>query len=260
MNPDGLTRWDYSGIVAAAYDHFFGPEPYWDQAFFQRRLRANGGRALELACGTGRLLLPLLRDGCDVEGLDTSADMLAILSAKAKALGLSPVLHQNPMQCFDLPARYRSVFVPAGTFMILIDDEEIRSTLECCRRALQPGGELLICLDAEPPGPAEGADWRERRNVHVTTYDARLRISERSSYDPATRLTCWQLRYEVDQPGRSQQIFKREHVLRHHPDNHFFALLGQSGFSQMQMRRGYTDSPSTDASADRIFSARRPEH
>ncbi len=149
------TVWDYCGLVAAAYDEFFGSEPFRDQPFFDERIRANGGRALEVACGTGRLLVPLLRDGLEVEGLDTSTDMLAILRGKAQRLGLTPVLHSAPMQSFDLPSRYRTVFVPAGTFMILVHDEEIRSTLACCRRALEPGGELLVPLDDREPALGE---------------------------------------------------------------------------------------------------------
>lgn len=252
------TVWDYSGLVAAAYDHFFGDEPFWDQTFFHARLGINGGRALELACGTGRLLLPLLRDGLDVEGLDTSTDMLDILRRKAQALGLSPVLHQLPMQQFDLPARFRTVFAPSGTFMILVHDEEIRSTLDCCLRALEPGGELLIPLDGEEPAPGGPAQWGERRNVRVASHDAHLRIFERSSYDPATRLTTWQLRYEVDQPGKPRQVFHREHLLRHFPTAEFLNRLAQAGFEGAEMRRGYTDEASADPSADRIFSARRP--
>jgi SAM-dependent methyltransferase len=252
------TVWDYSGLVAAAYDQFFGAEPFWDQAFFDQRIRANGGRALELACGTGRLLVPLARDGLDVEGLDTSADMLDLLMAKAQALGLSPVLHQAPMQQFELTSRFRTIFAPAGTFMILVHDEEIRSTLECCRLALQPGGELLIPLDGQEPKPDEQADWRERRNVHVPAYNADLRIDERLSYDRSTRLTNWQLRYEVDRPGEPRQVFHREHRLRHHPTEEFMALLSAAGFREVTMRRGYTDLASTDPADDRIFCARRP--
>jgi len=254
------TVWDYSGLVAAAYDEFFGGEPFWDQAFFVERIRAHGGRALELACGTGRLLVPLLRDGLEVEGLDTSSDMLAILRTKANRLGLTPVLHEAPMQSFDLPARYRTVFLPAGTFMILIHDEEIRSTLACCRRALEPGGELLIPLDGQEPTPDERTDWRERRNVAVRSHDAQLRILERQRYDPSTRLTTWHLRYEVDRPGRTQQVFHREHLLRHHTTEDFVALLSQAGFEGITMRRGYTGPAPTDPSDDRVFSARRPQH
>lgn len=256
----GRTVWEYSGLLAAAYDHYFGAEPFWDQDFFADRIRANGGRALELACGTGRLLVPLLRDGLDVEGLDTSDDMLAILRAKARALKLSPALHRLPMQEFDLPSRYHTVFVPAGTFMILVGDDEVDATLACSLRALEAGGELLIALDGDEPQPGGDGEWRERRDVFVPEHDARLRALERSHYDPATRLTRWQLHYEVERDGRPPQTFDREHLLRHHPAAAFRDRLERAGFTKVTVRRGYTGSPSDEADADRIFSARRPSH
>jgi ubiquinone/menaquinone biosynthesis C-methylase UbiE len=79
--------WDYRGLVAECYDLWFGDEPFWDQAFFHDRIRRNGGVALEIACGTGRLLVPFLRDGLAVQGMDASDEMLAICRAKPRASG-----------------------------------------------------------------------------------------------------------------------------------------------------------------------------
>ena len=81
--------WDYRGLAAECYDLWFGNEPFWDQAFFHHRVRRNGGAALEIACGTGRLLVPFLRDGLAVEGLDASAEMLAICRSKAAHVGVT---------------------------------------------------------------------------------------------------------------------------------------------------------------------------
>ncbi len=81
--------WDYRGLAAECYDLWFGDEPFWDQAFFHDRIRHHGGMALEIACGTGRLLVPFLRDGLVVEGLDASAEMLAICHTKAAFRGAS---------------------------------------------------------------------------------------------------------------------------------------------------------------------------
>jgi ubiquinone/menaquinone biosynthesis C-methylase UbiE len=86
--------WDYRGLAAESYDLWFGEEPFWDQAFFHQRLTQNGGTALEIACGTGRLLVPFLRDGLCVEGVDASEEMLAICRAKAAKVSVTPVLHQ----------------------------------------------------------------------------------------------------------------------------------------------------------------------
>src|SRR5437762_11465114 len=71
-------------------------------AFFHNRIRHNSGVALEIACGTGRLLVPLLRDGLAVEGLDASAEMLALCRTKAAHVGVTPTLYQQLMQDLDL--------------------------------------------------------------------------------------------------------------------------------------------------------------
>jgi SAM-dependent methyltransferase len=253
-----LTIWDYSGIVAAAYDHFFGDEPFWDQAFYAERICGNGGRALELACGTGRLMLPYLRDGLEVEGLDTSADMLALLRAKAARLALSPVLHQLPMQDFDLAGRYRTVFCPAGSYRILLSDAEIIASLRCCLHALAPGGELLIPFDVVVPAAGEQTAWRERRHVQVPSFDAEVRIFERHGFDPKQQRVQWFLRWEVTRAGATE-VFYRDHVLRHHTVEGFTALLRQAGFTGIQTRRGYTELQSSDPEDDVIFSARRAQ-
>jgi len=251
------TVWDYSGIVAAAYDRFFGSEPYWDQAFYERRLRANGGRALEVACGTGRLLLPLAREGLQVEGLDTSRDMLDRLLVKAVALNLQPVLHRLPMQQFDLPRRYRTVFVPACTFQILVDALEIRAALACFFAALEPGGEVLIPIGAyDDPQPI--VDWRERRNVHVAEHAAQVVIFERTGFDADGRLQDWHLRYEVERPSQPREVFFRHYRLRRYRPDEFGALLAAAGFDGIAVHRGYTEPQSSDPADDLVFSARRP--
>lgn len=277
---------DYSGLVAAAYDQYFGTEPFWDQPFYELRLRSNGGRGLEVACGTGRLLLPLARDGLEVEGLDTSRDMLDRLRTKARAMNLAPVLHESPMQDFDLPGRYRTVFVPATSFGILVEPDEVCAALACFRRAREPGGELLVPVseagadDAQtldrrrrraaprrrraPAGGASKASgggdiWRERRNVHVPECDAHVVVHERIADDEDDgRIQLWFLRYTVDRPGRPQEVFFREHRLRHYGREEFAALLAVAGFESIAVRRGYTDPESSDRDDDLVFSARRP--
>lgn len=252
------TIWDYAGIVAAAYDHYFGAEPYWDQAFYERRLRANGGRALEIACGTGRLLLPLLRDGQQVEGLDTSRDMLALLRAKAKTMNLAPVLHEHPMQQFDLPQRYRTVFVPAGSFAMLVEPGEIDAALACFLRALEPGGEVLIPVIEAGEGDEPIVDWRERRNLYLDDHSAHLVIHERTAFDADGRLQDWHLRFEVERQGQPKEVFFRHHRLRHYRPEEFRALLHAAGFESIDVRRGYTEPQSSDPADDLVFSARRP--
>lgn len=256
MTTSGI--WDYSGLIADAYDHYFGAEPFWDQAYYFGRVQANGGRALEIACGTGRLLLPLLRDGLQVEGLDTSADMLARLRHKAAVMNLSPRLHQAPMQDFDLPQRFRTVFVPAGSFQILVEDEHVHRALDNFARALEPGGEVLIPIDPSRELALADGHWRLRRQVHVTAHGADLTVHERYELDPGGRLLHWHLRYEVCRPGDRIEAFFRRHLLRRYGAGEFEAQLVAAGFAEVRTSRGYTAADSADPAADLVLSARRP--
>ena len=65
--------WHY-GLVARDWAEFAtegGPEA----SYFRGVIERYGQPALDLGCGTGRLLLPLLQSGLDVDGCDYSQDM-----------------------------------------------------------------------------------------------------------------------------------------------------------------------------------------
>lgn len=135
----------WTGLAAQAWDPSGGDRAQRDQDFIQRVVEQGGGPALDIGCGTGRLLLRYLAAGLDVEGLDTSADMLAICRAKAQERGLpSPVLYQQSMHAMDLPRRYRTIYVPCGTFVLLIDREQAWEALRQMHAHLEPGGTLLL--------------------------------------------------------------------------------------------------------------------
>ena len=78
--PEAQT-WHY-GLVSRWWAEFNldGPEIDWFRPFVEA-----GQPALDAACGTGRLLIPYLRDGLDVDGCDISPDMLERLSRTRRA-------------------------------------------------------------------------------------------------------------------------------------------------------------------------------
>src|SRR4026208_2590092 len=90
------------------YDLILKDIPYGFD-FYTGLARAAQGPVLDVCCGTGRILLPCLQSGVDIEGVDLFASMLRTLRQKAAALGLSPRLHQADMSDFDLPRHYALV-------------------------------------------------------------------------------------------------------------------------------------------------------
>ena len=108
----------YTGLVAEMYDLLVSYQA--PVSFFADLIRNGGEPALELGCGTGHPLLPLLAQGLRVEGLDSSRDMLTRCEAKASAQGLHVTLHQQEMQNLALPTRYRTIFFAGASFMQII--------------------------------------------------------------------------------------------------------------------------------------------
>ena len=102
--------WQY-GLVARWWAEFSedGPKIAYLQKYVEQ-----GQPALDVACGTGRLLIPYLRAGLDVDGCDVSADMIELCREKAEREGLSPTLFVQPMHELDPPRSYRTIFVCGG--------------------------------------------------------------------------------------------------------------------------------------------------
>jgi SAM-dependent methyltransferase len=93
------------------YDLLLKDIPYGFD-FYTGLAKEAKGPVLDVCCGTGRILLPCLQAGVDIEGLDLFAPMLDTLRRKSGELGLSPRLHQADMSDFNLPRRYALVMIP----------------------------------------------------------------------------------------------------------------------------------------------------
>jgi SAM-dependent methyltransferase len=126
-----------------AYDLVLKDIPY-GRDFYVALAREAPGPVLEVACGTGRILLPCLAGGVDIEGLDLFEPMLATLRAKAAALGLVPVLHRADMSEFSLERRFALVMIPFNAFIHNMTQEAQIGCLRLCREHLLPGGKLAF--------------------------------------------------------------------------------------------------------------------
>jgi SAM-dependent methyltransferase len=125
------------------YDMLLKDLPY-GLDFYVGLAREAEGPVLDIACGTGRILLPCLEAGVDIEGLDLFEPMLKKLRANAAAKGLSPRVHQADMSHFSLPRRFALIMIPFNAFIHNMTQEAQIRCLELCREHLLPGGLLVF--------------------------------------------------------------------------------------------------------------------
>ena len=99
----------YTGLVAELYEPLRGSVP--EAAEYLGLIRRFGEPALELGCGGGDPLVELRAAGLDVEGVDSSADILRVCPAKAHRAGVDVVVHHQRMEELDLDRSYRLIFL-----------------------------------------------------------------------------------------------------------------------------------------------------
>ncbi len=247
----------YTGFVAKHYDLLVPDDETGSFAYFRRAVETDGGPALELGCGTGRPLLSFVQAGLDVEGLDASADMLAICARKARELGVNIRLHHDHFEFFELERRFRTVYCVNSSFMLLPDDAATRIGLANIYRHLEPGGQVLISLEIPREPEARARDrWRTLRRAKRedgATIDCCGRLLR---FDPTARVVESTLQYR--ELRDDQVVHEEEHdfLLHWHTQEQFAGLLREAGFTDARVE--LTDGSPADADArDFVFVAVR---
>lgn len=117
-----------------------------DIEFYLEQAKLAGGKVLDLACGTGRISIPLAQSGIDVTGVDLSTEMLARAQEKAQEQGVTDGLKllQGDMRAFDLQEKFSLIMIPFRSFLHLLHIQEQMKALTCIRKHLAPGGKFIM--------------------------------------------------------------------------------------------------------------------
>jgi ubiquinone/menaquinone biosynthesis C-methylase UbiE len=85
--------------------------------------RHEGRDVLEIACGTGRVTIPLAREGARVTGLELCPEMLRMTRERSGAIPLIRWV-QADMRSFDLGQQYGLVIIPGHSFQFMLTPED----------------------------------------------------------------------------------------------------------------------------------------
>lgn len=117
-----------------------------DLDMYRNFAELSGGTILELASGSGRVLLPLARAGYTITGVDSSANMLEIARQQVQAEGLFPrvTLVQQDIAHLQLGRKFRMAFIALGSFAHLVTRTQQQETLAAIRLHMSKGGTFII--------------------------------------------------------------------------------------------------------------------
>jgi len=138
MNP--YSPEDYGERVAGVYDEWYSD--YEPQAIDTLADLAQGGKALELGIGTGRIALPLSAKGVDVHGIDAAESMISRLRSKAGGERIS--VTQGNFAEVPVDGKFALVYIVFNTFFMLPSQEEQVRCFRNIAEHLAPGGCFAI--------------------------------------------------------------------------------------------------------------------
>jgi ubiquinone/menaquinone biosynthesis C-methylase UbiE len=200
---------------ARTYDLEYG-KLETDLPFYTDLARETGGPVLEMAVGTGRVAIPIAREGLRVFGIDSCPEMLTVLAKKLEnEPGLPITWVEADMRDFDLSEMgpFKLITCPARAFLHMVTVEDQLAALSCVRRHLDDDG--IFAGNMFFPGLE--IIRRGFRGPHSWVYgdeyvdpDTGLRvvISHMNRHDPRTQFIRAQFRHE--HMSESGEVVKTE--------------------------------------------------
>ena len=152
------------------YDLVFGSD--WKAEFdfllgcFDRFATGKVKRLFEPACGTGRLMFRLGKEGYEVAGNDLNAAAVDFCNARLKRHGLKPSAVVGDMSDFKLTKKVDAAFNTINSFRHLPTEQAAEGHLRCVADALRKGGIYVLGLHLTPPRGNPVSDeesWAARR-------------------------------------------------------------------------------------------------
>jgi ubiquinone/menaquinone biosynthesis C-methylase UbiE len=223
---------------AKVYDLIYGKYKE-DVDFYRKEARKAKGKVLEIACGTGRIYLELLKDGVNVYGIDISENMLKVLKMKAKKLGLEPKVFKADMRTFKLGQKFSLIIIPFRSFLHNLTIEDQIKTLKNIKNHLAQNGKFILNFFFPNPEKIARTYGKEIKEI-IKSKDKKYTLLKKMYFvDEANQIvefvntikennkTIWRDKFQI------AFIYKRE----------FELLLKLVGFKKWKVYGGFSYQP-----------------
>lgn len=233
-------------------------------AFYAALAQETGGPVLEIACGTGRVSIPIARQGFPVTGLDIVPGMVE--RARGKAVGLSTRWVEGDARTFDLGEHFRLIFLTGNAFQAFLTNADQEALLRRVHAHLHAEG--LFAFETRNPlftnaQPREGLfvslETQEDEEAGASFIDAsghEVRLSRTREYDHVAQILHWTT-YRRWHEGEEDRTKITRIALRYTFPQELAALLHYNGFEILRQYGDWNLEPLTAASPSIIVVCRK---
>ena len=227
-----------------------------DIPFYVDRALKAGSPVLEIACGSGRITIPLAEAGLETVGLDISEDMLAHARRKAVDKKIKIEFLRADCRDFELGRKFKITIFPFNAIAHLHTREDIRQTLTCICRHLDASGYFVLDM-INPDLDMLRRDPKKRhfcKEFPGPGGNGMVHLSESPRYEAAEQISYIKWYYRFSETGREIQ---RDLNMRIIFPQELDALLEYNGF-EIESKYGWFDcSPFTSNAKRQIIVSRK---
>lgn len=171
-----------------------------DLQFYKKWLPKNkDARILELCCGSGRLTLPIAKDGYNIIGVDYTTSMIEQAKVKASEMELEEEFIEADIRTLDLSEKFDFIFIPFNSIHHLYKNEDLFKVFNVVKNHLKEGGLFLLdCFNPNIQLIVEG----EKEKIQIAEYATRdgrnVLIKQTMQYENKTQVNRIEWHYFIN--------------------------------------------------------------
>ena len=220
---------------------------------------------IDIACGTGAVLLYLAEHGIYADGTDISEEMCRVANEKAKGRGFDLNIFPADMTEFISDRKYSCAVIARSGFMHLLTSESQRAALLNIRENLVDGGMLTFnTFDPHPFFQAQQMNTKDTdysfRLEYVNSSGQREKIYNAITYDPYTQIMSGNWKFEtLDDKGNIIEERIRPLKMRQTYRQEMMYLLELTGYEIVNVYGGYHKESSNGSAKNVIWCVRKSD-
>jgi len=222
-----------------------------DLDFYRRWMPKNkDARILELCCGSGRLTIPLAKEGYDITGVDFTASMLEKAREKASAEALEIEFIEADIRKLDLPEKFDLIFIPFNSIHHLYENEDLFQAFANVKAHLNEGGTFIFdCFNPNIQFMVEGQKGLKPVAQFITEDGRDVTVQERMHYRNQTQINRIEWHYFIN--GEFDSIQNLD--MRMFYPQELNAYVKVSGFTILGKFGGFEEEVFQDKSDKQVF-------
>lgn len=221
------------------YDLEYGQCTEQEEKFFKELASNANGPVLDLACGTGRMTIPLAKKKFDVTGMDICSNMLEHAKRKAVALGISIRWIHKDCRNFQLGRKFHLIIMTGNAFQAMLTTDDQMKLLACVKDHLHPDG--LFVFDTRNPDLNEltKSSLEEHWHTYTNASGNSTYVSGYHSYDALLQIATYTTIRKIENAIGNSSVRTTEIKLRYTFPQELMLLLYCSGFQLLKRYGGY---------------------